>query len=128
MELKKLSQMIEPVKASRRVSFCRVFRAAILAGEIRAASIAETFKLSTGKQGKEVEDFAIEDSEDFKRWYAVTITRLSSKNRTAPTFDDLKSGRLSFEDAIKATKKRLESARLKAAKKTTRIETVSKSE
>lgn len=107
--LKKLSDYANTSK--KPTSYVRAFRAALLARQFRAIMLADKFKLAgTPKNGKlrEVEEYAIIDTPEFNAWHAEALTSLSSKVSGVPTFADLKSGRISIEDAEKITQSILE--------------------
>lgn len=107
--LKKLSEYANVSK--KPTSYVRAFRVALAARQFRAIMLADKFKLTgTPKNGKprEVEEYAIIDSPEFKQWHESTLISLSTAAKGVPSFADLKSGRVSIEEGERITQSILE--------------------
>jgi hypothetical protein len=106
--LKKLSEYANAAK--KPTSYIRAFRAALFARRFRAIMLADKFKIAGSQKGKtrEVEDYAILDTPEFRAWHDETAVTISSSVKGMPTFADLKSGKVSIEDAEKITQAFLE--------------------
>lgn len=116
-KLLKLSEVMKGVGQENAGAYLRAFREAARSGAVSAVETAERVTLK-GKKGKarEISEFAIKPDTNWEKWHEQARESAITHSRGVPSFDDLESGAVSFEDAQRSTQERLNKVAQRAEK------------